>query len=266
MNEARLKTMVQEYWNRESCGTGHTRQPKFSPAYFNEIEKVRYRMEPEILEFAQFGKQAGKRVLEVGVGAGTDFVQWVRGGARAYGIDLTQEAIANTKTRLELEGLRAEDLRTGDCEALPFPDGTFDLVYSWGVIHHTPRTEMALQEIVRVCRPGGHVKVMVYHRHSMHAYYTWFRHAFLKLRPWKSLAWCLANHVESPGTKAYLPSEIRSMLDGQPVQNVKIESRLCYHDSSSRYPFMVAIKRAVARLLGDDKAGWFLLIEFERKT
>jgi SAM-dependent methyltransferase len=149
------KETVRAWWGQQACGTQFAESDKFTPAYFAEIEEARYRLEPYIHSFAQFTRYRGKKVLEVGIGAGTDFVQWVRVGALAYGIDLTAEAVAHTRRRLELEGLQAMDLRQADAEHLDYPSDLFDLVYSWGVIHYTSDPFKALSEIVRVARPGG---------------------------------------------------------------------------------------------------------------
>jgi len=127
----------------------------YSKEYFEEIERRRYDPvvgEPEIFSFAQFTRYSGKKILEVGVGAGTDFIQWVRAGAVAYGIDLTEKAIEHVRRRLEVYNLHAADIRVGDAENLPYEDNTFDLVYSFGVIHHSPDTERALSEIITLQR------------------------------------------------------------------------------------------------------------------
>jgi ubiquinone/menaquinone biosynthesis C-methylase UbiE len=257
-----LKQKVHDHWNEASCGTEHAVSGKFTREYFDEIEAVRYNMEPEIFSFAQFTRHHGEKILEVGVGAGTDFLQWVRAGCRAYGIDLTEEAIENVRHRLEVYGFTAEEIRTADCENLPYEDNTFDLVYSWGVIHHTPDTEKALREIIRVCRPGGTCKVMVYHRRSLEAFYVWVRHALLKFRPWKSFAWCIYQYMESPGTKAYTPGEIRLVLKSEPVENIKVKTHLTCHDLLlHRGPFARFIANILANLFGRDRVGWFLMVE-----
>lgn len=106
-----LKQGVAAYWNEGSCGTDAADSQKHSIEYFEEIEEHRYAVEPEIFSFAQFPRYHGKKVLEVGVGAGSDFLQWVRSGAKAYGIDLTQKAIDNVKHRLDHYGLKAENFR-----------------------------------------------------------------------------------------------------------------------------------------------------------
>src|SRR5690349_12742063 len=95
-----LKTEVREYWNKQSCDTQVATSAKFSKSYFEEIEAFRYFDQPFIHAFAQFSRYHGKRVLEVGYGAGTDFIQWLRAGALASGVDLTPEALANLQHRI----------------------------------------------------------------------------------------------------------------------------------------------------------------------
>lgn len=262
--DASLKQDVHDYWNRESCGTEFGRGPKHTHEYYDAIEEQRYRVCPEVYGFAQFTRAHGKRVLEVGVGAATDFVQWARAGAHASGVDLTEEAVEHAKHRLALDGLEA-DVQVADCESLPFAPDSFDLVYSMGVIHHTPDTRKAFDEIVRVCRPGGRVKIMVYHRHSMVSYVLWLKHALFKFRPWRSLAWCLHHHMESVGTKAYTFDEIRQWLDEHGVTEARVWPHLTCYDvlHTSRRPFRFAA-RVLANLLGHHRVGWFLFVDFRK--
>jgi ubiquinone/menaquinone biosynthesis C-methylase UbiE len=267
VNQEELKRRVRDYWDQQACGTYISRSPKYTREYFDSIEAHRYSLEPEIFSFAQFTRFSGQRVLEVGIGAGTDFLQWVRAGAKAYGIDLTAEAIEHANHRLQVYGLKAEEIRIADCEALPYEDNTFDLVYSWGVIHHTPDTQKALQEIIRVCRPGGICKIMVYHRHSMVAFYLWVKQALLKFRPWKTYSWCLYHYMESLGTKAFTPGEIRSMLRDCQVENVRINPSLTYYDQLGNHGKVVrTVAGILAAILGGNRVGWFMLIQFSKRN
>src|SRR6266571_369414 len=160
---ATLKSEVKSFWNRKSCDTQHAHSEKFSREYFEQIEQWRYLDQPFIHSFAQFTRYHGKRVLEVGFGAGTDFIQWLRAGALASGVDLTEEALDNLIHRIRIYGLpKPESVQVADAENLPFPSDSFDLGYSWGVLHHTPNPEKALAELVRVVRPGGEIKIMLY--------------------------------------------------------------------------------------------------------
>src|SRR5262249_7385247 len=149
------------------------------------IERHRYEVEPNIPAFADFEATRGSRVLEIGVGAGTDYVNWLRAGARAVGIDLTTSAVKLTRESAELEGLNA-DVFVADAEALPFRSEVFDVVYSYGVLHHTPDTVRALRELYRTLKPGGVAKVMIYHRPSIVGFLLWTCYCLGRLRPWRS--------------------------------------------------------------------------------
>jgi ubiquinone/menaquinone biosynthesis C-methylase UbiE len=206
------KEAVRRYWDAAPCGTADVANAE-EAAKFREIERIRYGREPFIARFARFDEARGKKILEVGVGAGTDHLRFARAGAQCSGIDLSEVSLDTTRRRLLAEGL-ASELRVSDAEQLPFPDGSFDLVYSWGVIHHTPDTRRAAREILRVLRPGGRFCVMVYNRHSLVAGQVWLRYAALRGRPGRTLADVLAHHMESPGTKGYTVAEAGSLFDG----------------------------------------------------
>ncbi len=265
MDNKQLKTEVKEFWNKNVCGTFLTNKEKYTLDYFEDIEKKRYEIHPEVFSFAQFTRFHGKKVLEIGVGAGTDFIQWVRSGAIAYGIDLAPESIEHVKRRLEIYGLRAAEVKVGDAENIDYPDNFFDLVYSFGVIHHSPNPVKAIEEIIRVLKPGGTAKIMVYHRHSLLAYFFWFKHAFLKLRPWKSITWVLWNFMESKGTKAYTIKEINTILYKYHIENIKIIPMYTYYDKLQRFNWLMRkIASILASILGREKVGWFLTIEFNK--
>ena len=260
-----LKNAVKGYWNSQPCGTQFSDKPKSTREYFDEIEAVRYSREPEIFSFAQFTRFHGKRLLEVGVGAGSDFTQWVRAGTIATGIDATEEGIAHVQDRLRVYDLHADRLLVADCEKLPFPDNHFDVVYSWGVIHHTPNTDRALSEIVRVCKPGGVIKVMVYHRHSLLSYFFWVKHGLLAGRPWKSLSWCLSNYMESPGTQAYTRSEFRQMIKNTGVSTFAVSTILTFYDRLERHGGLFRrVGRVASVILGRDRVGWFMTAEIRK--
>jgi ubiquinone/menaquinone biosynthesis C-methylase UbiE len=208
--DAVLKRRVAEHWEEEPCGTrGFGARDRAS--FFRAVEQERYAFEPFIKEFAGFDDAAGLRVLEIGVGAGSDYVNWLRAGAGAFGVDLTAAAVQLTRERCALEGLTPRLSRT-DCESLPFRDGAFDVAYSYGVIHHSPDTPRAVAEIYRVLKPGGVAKVMIYHAPSITGLLLWMVHCLLKLRPWRSPRWAVANFLESPGTKAYTTREARDLF------------------------------------------------------
>jgi SAM-dependent methyltransferase len=162
-----LKERVREYWNTHPCGTQFTDLEWGSRAFFDEVERFRYRVQPFMHTMIGFDRYADKDLLEIGCGLGTDLLQFARGGARVTGIDLTPASIDLVKRRFQLYGLPV-DARVADAEDLPFEDGRFDVVYSFGVLHHTPNTQRAIDEVHRVLKPGGECIVMLYHRRSLY--------------------------------------------------------------------------------------------------
>lgn len=213
-----LNTDVRAYWEQEPCGTDGAvvgDRPPMSPEWFAEVERFRYEAEPFIHQIAQFTRHRGKRILEVGVGAGTDHLQWARAGCDCYGVDLTDAGIETTRAHLALHGL-SSNLQRVDAETLPFDDGCFDLVYSWGVVHHSEAPERIVAEIHRVLKPGGTFVGMLYGRRSVTAFHVWVRHAFRKGRPWRTFRDVIWNHVESIGTRAYTIPELRRLFAAFP--------------------------------------------------
>jgi SAM-dependent methyltransferase len=160
-----LKERVRAFWQEHPCGTKFTDAEMGSRRFFEMVEEHRYRTEWHIPEAAGFDKTKGLRVLEIGCGLGTDGARFARAGAIYTGVDLTEAAVALARRRFELEGLPGE-VRVADAEKLEFADRSFDLVYSHGVLHHTPDAAAAVREVHRVLAPGGRAVVMLYHRDS----------------------------------------------------------------------------------------------------
>jgi len=221
---------VRAFWEQEACGTGTLVTgglELLSPAWFAEIERNRYANEPMIHALAQFTRHRGKRLLEIGVGAGTDHLQWARAGCRCHGVDLTDMAIDTTRRHLALHGLTSELSRV-DAERLPFADASFDIVWSWGVVHHADRPQAIVAEIHRVLAAGGEFRGMMYKRRSLGVAKQWLKHAALKGRPWRSFADVLAHHFESSGTKAYTRAEMRAMFGA--FREVTVETAMTPYD------------------------------------
>lgn len=227
VSDSELKDSVREFWNRSSCGeiyaTGRAERERFETH-----ARARYALEPYIPGFARFSDGAGRDVLEVGVGMGADHIEWARSGPRSLsGIDLTPRAIENTANRLREYGL-SSNLRVSDAENLPFAEASFDIVYSWGVLHHSPDTPRAIQEVWRVLRPGGSARMMIYHKYSPVGYLLWARYAFMRGRPFRSLDDIYFHHLESPGTKAYTVEQARAMC--RSFARVEARPLLCFGD------------------------------------
>lgn len=266
MNTQQQKKGVYNYWSTHPCGTNCVKAEPLTAEYFQEIEDYRYCIEPEIFSFAQFARFHKKQILEIGVGVGTDFVQWVRAGAYAHGIDITHESITQTKKRLEMEGLEAVDIRRADAECLPYPDNCFDLVYSWGVLHYAPDIKQGIAEIVRVTKPGGTIKLMVYHRLSLFALYHWIKYALFRGKPFQSLSRVLYFHESSAGTKAYTMAEIKALVRSFDIELIAMNAPVTRHDLLECKNIMYrAGAYLLACLFGWRSAGRFMMIELRKK-
>jgi ubiquinone/menaquinone biosynthesis C-methylase UbiE len=218
------KLAVKEFWNRESCGevyaTGSTVRDQLDAQ-----ARTRYELEPYIFDFARFADGRDRDVLEIGVGMGADHLEWAKASPRTLtGVDLTPRAVELTRARLDAYGLPSK-LECADAEQLPFPDNSFDIVYSWGVLHHSPNTPKAVAEVYRVLRPGGIARVMIYHHWSITGYLLWLRYGLLARR---SLTEVYAQYLESPGTKAYTVDEAKQMFEQ--FSDVSARSQLSFGD------------------------------------
>jgi ubiquinone/menaquinone biosynthesis C-methylase UbiE len=241
MSDDGLKDAVREHWERQPCGTRGLGSDE-RRAFFRDLERERYEVDAHIPGWARFERGRDRDLLEIGVGAGTDFTNWVRHGARAVGLDLTLAGVELTRERLALEGLSA-DVRVGDAERLPFPDASFDIVYSYGVLHHTPDTPRAFAEVHRVLRPGGTMLAMIYRVPSLTGFLLWGMHGVAKGNPLLTPRQAIYEHLESPGTKAYTDDEAREML--RMFGRVDIDAALLAGDllamrASERYQNAVA--------------------------
>ena len=220
------KRAVYDFFQEASCGERLLLPDTTAEGYRKQAE-MRYRWEPQIPPFAEFESWRGKRVLEIGVGLGADHEQFAKAGAILYGLDLTPRAIAHTRRRLELIGLRS-NLLVGDAEELPYADETFDLVFSWGVILNCPDIQRAVADIHRILKPGAEARVMVYHKWSMVGYMLWTRYALLRFRPWLPIKYIYCHYLENYGTQAFSVAEARRLFSQ--FSQVFIQISLCHGD------------------------------------
>lgn len=255
-----LKSAVADFWNAEPCGTRYLSQSFDFDAHAAE----RYRLEPYIADFAQFSSSAGLRVLEIGVGMGADYSRWLQAGARATGIDLSSESLSRAAERCQRMGLQA-DLRQADAENLPFADDAFDIVYSYGVMHHSPDTARCIAEAWRVLKPGGSARIMLYHHPSLTGLMLWLRYG---IRRRQSVRRCVYERLESPGTKTFTRNEVLALMskfDNVRVRQVYSPGDLLIHRPSVRFqgrPYQLLwtlFPRGIIRRLGKS-LGLFLLI------
>lgn len=163
-------SVVQSYWDRRPCNIRHSTREVGTADYFNDVETRKYFVEPHIPGFAQFERWRGKRVLEVGCGIGTDAVNFARAGALYTGVELSSVSLDLARRRFDVFGLKGRFV-AGNAEELDrlVERDSFDLVYSFGVIHHTPDPRAVIAAIRKIVQPSGEVRIMLYNRDSWKA-------------------------------------------------------------------------------------------------
>lgn len=254
---ARAKEEIRRQWNADPCGGERGEGDEHgSLAWFERIERDRYgAYAPWMPGTIGFHRYGGRRVLEVGGGLGTDLTRFARAGATVVDCDFAEGHLRLAKRNFERRGLDGAFL-IGDGEELPFADASFDVVYSFGVIHHTPRTERAVEEFHRVLRPGGEAIVMVYAKHSWN---YWYRDVY-KLG-WRqglletmTIDEILSAHTEyspsgaRPVVKVYTAAQCRRMF--RAFRKVRVRKRQLVRDEIP-WPFgKVAPIGLMGRLLG----------------
>jgi len=164
-SDTKARRAARDQWDRNPAGVTHADAAEGSAEFFAQMTTTRYQLQPWMPEMFLLMPAAG-RVLEIGCGAGTDLSRLATTADTVVGVDLAPRGASLTNTRLRLEG-RSGGALLSDAECLALPDGSFDSVYSFGVIHHTDHPDRAIHEIARVLRPGGQVLVALYHRWSL---------------------------------------------------------------------------------------------------
>ena len=162
-------TKVREYWNARPCNIRHSPKPVGTREYYDEVEARKYNVEQHIPQFAQFERWKGKKVLEIGCGIGTDTMSFARAGAHVTAVDLTEKSLEVARKRAEVFGFE-DRVRFIQANAEKLSESVavepYDLVYSFGVLHHTPHPERVLDEIRKYVKPESTLKIMVYNRWS----------------------------------------------------------------------------------------------------
>lgn len=164
LSEAAAREQAMAQWNTNPCGA--LEGDVHDAAYFDRVERERYRQQYWQRQFFDYASHGDAKVLEVGIGLGTDIRQFAKAGAEVAGVDITDRHLELTAENFATMG-KTIDLRNADATAIPFPDNHFDVVHSFGVLHHIPDVDRVLAEIHRVLKPGGILQCAVYHRMSL---------------------------------------------------------------------------------------------------
>jgi 2-polyprenyl-3-methyl-5-hydroxy-6-metoxy-1,4-benzoquinol methylase len=210
---------VKDYWNSRPCNIRHSPKEVGTKEYFNEIEARKYFVEPHIPVFAEFPRWNGKKVLEIGCGIGTDTINFARNGAQVTAVDVSEKSMGLAKKRAEVFGVQdAIRFYCGNAEELSklIPPEKYDLIYSFGVIHHTPHPERVIEQIQSFVKPGTEIKIMVYYRYSWKVFWIVLKYGWGQF--WK-LDELVAKYSEAqtgcPITYSYSKKQFSTLLEKQ---------------------------------------------------
>ena len=217
---------VRDFWNRRPCNVRHSAEPFGSREYFDEVETRKYFVEPHIPAFADFDRWRGRRVLEIGCGIGTATISFLRAGAQVTAVDLSDESLQLARRRADVYRLAGNaTFAEADAERLSeaIEPETYDLVYSFGVLHHTPHPERAIDQIRSFVRPGSTLKIMMYHSRSWKVLWSVLRYGAGRFWDWRRV---IARYSEAqtgcPVTYTYTKRELKDMLEAHGFRVVDI--------------------------------------------
>lgn len=214
---------VRDYWNNRPCNIRHSSKPLGTREYFNEVEKRKYFVEPHIPVFAEFERWRGKKVLEIGCGIGTDTINFSRAGAKVSALELSEKSLEIAKQRAKILGFEDIAFYQGDAEELSktVPVEGYDLIYSFGVIHHTPHPEKVLEEIKKYANKDTEIKIMLYSKWSFKVLWivlTYGRGKFWQVK--KIIPEYSEAQTGSPVSYVYSFREIRKLLKDYEVTSM----------------------------------------------
>jgi SAM-dependent methyltransferase len=261
---------VRDFWNARPCNIRHSPKEVGTREYFDEVEQRKYFVEPHIPVFADFPRWKDRRVLEIGCGLGTDTVSFARAGAHVTAIELSDESARLARQRLEVFGLGDRvTIHIGNAENLPaiLPPQTFDLVYSFGVIHHSPNPRRIVEHVRRYMTAASELRLMVYARVSYKLFWmmkeedAWDMAAIDELIARNSEA-----QTGCPVTYTYTDETVRSLLAGFDVREVRKAHIFTWDlDAYKRYEYRKAAEWAQVSdeelLALERELGWHLLVK-----
>ena len=162
---------VKKFWDNRPCNIQHSSKELGSLEYFNEVSKKKFYVEPHILDFTKFPQWKNKKVLEIGCGLATVGINFALSGSEYTGVELSNESLALAKKRFNVYGMNGK-FYSGNAEQLSsfVPVETYDLVYSFGVIHHSPHPERIISEIKNYMNKDSTLKIMLYAKDSWKSY------------------------------------------------------------------------------------------------
>lgn len=254
MNTGTTINDVRDYWDRQPCGILHSPMPDETIEYYAQLSERRYFVQPHIKRFAEFDRWAGKKVLEIGCGLGTDAEEFAKAGAIYTGMDLSPSSVALAMRRFNLRGLTGSFV-VGNAEHLDayLTPQRYDLIYSFGVLHHTPQIWLALEQIRQYMHAESELRIMLYAENSWKA-------AMIDAGLDQSEA-----QAGCPIAHRYTKDEVYELLEDYEVISVEQDHIFPYQIEPYkqfryvRQPWFEAMPPEMFRAL-EKKLGWHMLI------
>jgi len=216
---------VKKYWDDRPCNIKHSPDPVGTKKYFDQVEQRKYFVEPHISKFAQFSRWKNKKVLELGCGIGTDSINFARNSAYFTCVEISKKSLDLCEKRFKIYGLRARFFE-GDVETLNtfLPQEKYDLIYSFGVIHHTPNPEKVFEEIKEYCHPNTEIRIMLYSKYCWKVF--WIILGYGKGKFWK-IKELVPKYSEAqtgcPVTHIYSFKEIKELMKDYQILSIRKE-------------------------------------------
>jgi 2-polyprenyl-3-methyl-5-hydroxy-6-metoxy-1,4-benzoquinol methylase len=224
---------VKDYWNSRPCNIRHSTKAIGTREYFDDVEARKHFVEPHIPTFAEFERWQGKKVLEIGCGIGTAMINFAKQDAQVTAVDLSDKSLELAKQRVKVYGLENQvTFYQANAEELTrsVPVEPYDLIYSFGVIHHTPHPERVIEQIRNYTKPGSTIKIMVYYRFSWKV--LWILLTYGKGQFWR-INELVARYSEAqegcPVTYVYSKKEARQLLTGFEIVDMQVEHIFPYY-------------------------------------
>jgi len=272
MNQTAILEKIKRFWDNRPCNIRHSSKEVGTLEYFAEVRERRYFVEPHIKRFVEFENWKGKDVLEIGCGIGTDSVEFALSGARVTAVELSPKSLEIARRRFEVYGLQGEFIEVSAEElSKKVRVRPYDLIYSFGVIHHTPNPEKVFEEIKKYCRQNTQIKIMLYAKWSWKMLWIVLKFGRGKFWKWKELASQYSEAQEgSPVTYVYSFKGIRKLF--KDFEILKMEKFFIFPYKINGYRNYNYVKNWYFRWMPEwlfnwlqRKLGWHLLITARQK-